>query len=407
MVERGGLDKFIWFAPIEQAAIVLRELYQQRDQCKQTIYELTGISDIIRGATDANETAAAQGLKSQWGSLRLRRLQNDVQRYIRDLISLMAEVIGEKFQQSTLQQMTMLPYITEQQWQMQLAQMQQQAQMQAQQYQQAAMQAQQQGQQPPPPPQPPQMPQKPITWEVICEALKNDAQRTYKVDIETDSTIAVELQQDMQALSQVLTALGETTQGLMQSVQAGFMPFGAAKEILLTICRHAKLGNAVEDEIDKMEAPPPPPNPDASKAQAQMQIEQGKMQMQMQLEQGKAQLADQQHQRELAADQQHAQMLAQIEMQAEQSKQQLQAQQIQAQNQMEAQRVQIEHQAEMQIEAMRQQMEERLAQQQQQVDLLISHMDNQAKVQVAEIAANTTITTAQIGAANQAESEDE
>lgn len=385
LAERGGLDKFIWFAPIEQAAIVLKELYLQREQCKQTIYELTGISDVIRGSTDPNETATAQGLKSKWGSLRLQRMQQDVQRYIRDIIRLMAEVIAGKFQQDTLQKMTMLPYPTEQQAQLQAAQVQQQ-------YQVVAQQAAAQGKQPPPPPQIP----KPITWEQIVAVLRDDAQRSYKIDIETDSTIAVELQTDMQGLQEILSALGQTMPGLMEAVQAGFLPFEAAKEIMLTICRRAKLGNAVEDAIDKMQPPQPRPDPEAGKAQALLQVEQMK-----------GQLADQQHQRELAADAQYAKLNAQIELQKEQAKQAFQHQQVEAQNQLEAQRMQLEQANEARIEQMRIASDERIARMENQMQLLITQLNNQNKIEVAELSASTTLQSAQISAARAAETVEE
>jgi hypothetical protein len=60
----GGLEKAIWWMPIEQLAAVLQQLYLARDQAKATIYEITGISDILRGATNPNETLGAQQLKA-------------------------------------------------------------------------------------------------------------------------------------------------------------------------------------------------------------------------------------------------------------------------------------------------------------------------------------------------------
>jgi hypothetical protein len=56
-------------------------VYTQRTQVLQVIYEVTGISDIIRGGgTKASETATAQQLKAQYGSMRLRRRQDDIQK---------------------------------------------------------------------------------------------------------------------------------------------------------------------------------------------------------------------------------------------------------------------------------------------------------------------------------------
>ena len=140
----GGLDKAIWTMPIERLRQVLDGLYQARDQIKATIYELTGISDIVRGSTDAQETASAQKIKAQWGSMRLQRLQREAQRAIRDVLRLKAEVIAERFSPETLEATTNLDFPTQAE--------KQQVQMQVQS---ALQQAQMTGQ--PPPPMPPEM----------------------------------------------------------------------------------------------------------------------------------------------------------------------------------------------------------------------------------------------------------
>ena len=54
------LDRSIWLMPLNELVLVLQQLYTQRDQIKQIIYEITGISDIIRGSSSAYETASAQ-----------------------------------------------------------------------------------------------------------------------------------------------------------------------------------------------------------------------------------------------------------------------------------------------------------------------------------------------------------
>ena len=75
-----GLQNAIWFMPVDVLMATLTQLYQAREQCKRVIYEITGISDILRGSTVASETATAQGIKAQWGTMRLKRLQKEVQR---------------------------------------------------------------------------------------------------------------------------------------------------------------------------------------------------------------------------------------------------------------------------------------------------------------------------------------
>lgn len=104
--ESGGIEKHIWYMPIEQAANVIKVLMGQRDACKAVIYEITGIADIMRGASDARTTATAEKIKSNWGTQRLKKMQSEFQRYVRDLIRLKAQVIANKFQPETLKQMT-------------------------------------------------------------------------------------------------------------------------------------------------------------------------------------------------------------------------------------------------------------------------------------------------------------
>lgn len=106
LVQEGGLDKAIWTLPIDVISQVVDRLYLQREGVKQTIYELTGISDVLRGASDPDETLGAQNLKASFGSQRLKRRQREVQRYARDLIEIMVEIIAEHFDMETLAEMT-------------------------------------------------------------------------------------------------------------------------------------------------------------------------------------------------------------------------------------------------------------------------------------------------------------
>ncbi len=106
LIESGGLEKHIWYMPIEQAANVIKVLTVQRDACKAIIYEITGISDIMRGATNAQETKGAQEIKSQWGTQRLKKMQAEFQRYVRDIIRLKCQIIANKFQPETIMEMT-------------------------------------------------------------------------------------------------------------------------------------------------------------------------------------------------------------------------------------------------------------------------------------------------------------
>lgn len=88
MPENAGIDRALYILPINDLVQACQSLYQQREQIKQVIYEITGISDILRGSSVASETATAQNIKNQWGTLRLKRSQKEVQRYCRDCLAI-------------------------------------------------------------------------------------------------------------------------------------------------------------------------------------------------------------------------------------------------------------------------------------------------------------------------------
>lgn len=113
VMERGGLGKSIEWFPIDQVAQTLIGCYDSRDRAIQVMYEVTGISDIARGATEPTETATAQQLKAQFGGVRIRESQRDVQRFIRDVLRRKAEVIAEQFELPVIQAMSGVNLLTD------------------------------------------------------------------------------------------------------------------------------------------------------------------------------------------------------------------------------------------------------------------------------------------------------
>jgi len=255
----GGLDKSVWLFPIKDIIPVLQQLYLQRNQVKQTIYEITGIADIMRGSSQASETLGAQELKNQWGTLRLKRAQKEVARYARDSLRIMTEIAMSKLHPQTLQGMTGLPIPTGDQ--------KQQIQMQA-------MQLQQAGQ--PVPPELAKVLSGP-SWSDILALLKNDLQRSYRIDIETNSTIDAEATEDKKDIGELLNALAQFLNGIGPLIESGTMPFDAAKSMMMVIVRRFKFGNEVEEQINAMQQPQAKPDPNAQKAQMEMQ----RLQMEM------------------------------------------------------------------------------------------------------------------------------
>ena len=294
MADMGGLEKSIWIMPIDKLERVLVALYASRDQIKQTIYEITGISDIIRGSTSASETATAQKLKSEWGTMRLQKMQKEIQRLLRDTMRLQAEIYAQRYDQERFAAITGVQLPTQQQ------KMQAQAMMQ-----QAAHAAQMQGQPPPPPPpQVQQMLAKP-SWEDVIGLLRQDGLRQYRIDIETDSTVKDALQADMMGLAEVTEAIGQLMAGAAPAVQAGLLPVEVPKEVALAIARRARLGTAVEDALQTIEQPPP-----QNQTGEDMTPEQRK-----ELDAGRQEIAkgkDDLHKQQLSVSDQHRSMLEQV-----------------------------------------------------------------------------------------------
>lgn len=307
-----GLEGAIWLVPIDKIIQVIKELYLAREQCKQVIYEITGISDIIRGQTKASETLGAQKIKETWVTLRLKNMQKEVQRYVRDALRIMLEISAKRFQESTWAAMTGLPFTTTadyQHAQALLAGVQQNA---------AGT-----GQ---PPQIPPELQQKLAApqWSQVLQAMKDDLTRQYKVDIETNSTLDVEADEDKQMIADLMNAIAQFLNGVAPLVQEGILPFQAAQAMLLAITRKFRFGTEIEDYIKAMQAPQKQDDGKAAELAHKQQVESARLAHDQEAERAKSQQAEidsqRKHQQALAGDQarlQESQLKIQAEEQAD------------------------------------------------------------------------------------------
>jgi hypothetical protein len=293
-----SLEKSIWMVPIEQLVEVLEKLYEARDQIKQTIYEITGIGDILRGQAEADVTAKAAGEANQWGTLRLKRMQRTVSLFCRDLFRVGFEFMANRYTVATMQSITKLPYLTKQEKQEYAQAMNKYAQMQAQaqqQYQMAQQQYQQlvqrvkaaQGQPPgppgqppgqppqqqsqpapalPPPPQPPPQSPPPVpqekldmmeepTWEEIKKALGDRFERSYRIEVETNSTVDLEATEDKAAISEFMNAFGQMASGLVPLVEQGLISWEVLKVIMSEVFRRFRFARRIEEYLEMMKPP--------------------------------------------------------------------------------------------------------------------------------------------------------
>jgi hypothetical protein len=232
-MEKGGIEAAFQELDISGLAAVLVQVMQQAELKKAQIYELIGISDIMRGATKATETLGAQQLKSQYGSIRSGPRQQEVQRFARDAIRLMAEIIAEHFSPQTLAQMTGVDlFFTEQEKA-------------------AAAQAMQPQLGMPAPQQAADPRLKRPTWEAVMQIIKSDKLRGFKIDIETDSTIRAQADEEQKNRTEALTSLTGFFKETLPAVQSGAVPKKIVMELASFGLRAFKVGPQLEDLLDE------------------------------------------------------------------------------------------------------------------------------------------------------------
>lgn len=100
--ESGGIKGKVDWMPIDQVVNAIDHLRQYRADKTQQIYEVLGISDIMRGSSKASETATAQQIKAQFGSTRVQLSQFYIAEWITSLLRIKAEIISKHFQPETI-----------------------------------------------------------------------------------------------------------------------------------------------------------------------------------------------------------------------------------------------------------------------------------------------------------------
>jgi hypothetical protein len=302
----GGSKEVIIWLPIKDIADAIVALVSLRKQIIDDIYQITGLSDLMRGATDARETLGAQELKSQFGSSRIKDKQNEIKRLARELVVISSEIITEKFNPDTIVMMsqTQLPQKHDQQ--REVFRLQQEIAMLTQQVQQASQSPQgqqmlqknpdqanqmlQQAQQ--------QIQQKQSELQKISEQpnldqvltfLKDNRAKCFVLDIETDSTIMIDeksekesrsefvggLTQLLPQLAQMMAAAPESADFCSSVLKFAVAPFRAGRELDGAIDELAELMKAKADQ-------PKGDDPTTATNKTAIQIEQIKQQTEKQ-----------------------------------------------------------------------------------------------------------------------------
>lgn len=256
-VEKGGFDGVINWLPFDKVIEALPVLQSRCEDLKAQIYEITHIPDIIRGDSDAQETLGAQNIKVRSTSIVVRERIDEVQRFCREIISKMAQIIFEPglFADETIALMCGYEQMSED--------------------------------------------DKALYPEAL-KLLRDDRLRSFQVDIETDSTIAMDEDAERASRMQYLEAMSQVI-GTIQQIQ-DFRPelLNPVIESALFTVRAFRTGRALEgswerslkeieenDKAAKEQAASQPPPPDyemlkIQNEQAKIQNEQGKQEIQYQ-----------------------------------------------------------------------------------------------------------------------------
>jgi len=350
--EKQGLKGSIDFLPTLDMVQTLESLLNARAQVKSDLYEITGISDVIRGAetTSGDKTATEIRTKGKYATLRLSDRQAQMAEYVTDCLRMTGEIIAEHFGPETLREMSC--------WdQSELAQDERDSMM-------GHNGGPPMGGPPPmqmgtppgsaaperlplagvagmgaPSPMPAMPPPVPM-FDQAVSLLRNNRLRDFRIEIEDKSTIQADELEQKQARVEFLAAVSAFIEkallipptlapilipalGKMLMFGVRGFPIGLELETVLedTITRLTK-------HMEMMAQQPPPPDPEvikaqaaAAKSQSDIQIKQAESQASMQVEQMRMQSMQMKSQADL--------QIAQVQLQIKQIEAQIAGVQLQ------------------------------------------------------------------------------
>lgn len=204
--QAGGFNGSVQFFPMTEVGKLLTDLHALRAQIKTDIFEITGISDIVRGQGDPRSTATAENLKSRFATLRLSDRQKEVERFARDLIALKGEIIAEHFSEETIGLIANTEFDGS---------------------------------------------DIPGMFEQAVDLLRSDSLRTFRIDVETDSTVIANEQAEKQQTIEFLTAITSYVKevAIVSQAAPNFVP--AFGEMLMMAVRRFRAGKEVEGAIQQ------------------------------------------------------------------------------------------------------------------------------------------------------------
>lgn len=100
--EKGGVKGAIDWLPLEMIVMALDKLREYRTELIGLLYQITGMSDIMRGQAAEQATATEQAIKARFASVRVQTLQDEFARFASDTQKIKAEIISKHFSPQTI-----------------------------------------------------------------------------------------------------------------------------------------------------------------------------------------------------------------------------------------------------------------------------------------------------------------
>lgn len=219
--ERGGIKGQVDFAPIDMVVNCIERLRQYRQDKVMQIYEVLGISDVMRGSSRASETATAQQIKAQFGSTRIQLMQFYIADWISQALRIKAEIICKHWQPETIVRRSNIE----------------------------------------------RTPDAPLAMSAI-QLLKDEEMAEYRINIEADSMAALDWAAERDAAVQFMQGLG----AFVSQVAPMAQQVPGAAPVLLSLLQWSvskfRVSSQIEGVLDQAISglkqqgmQPPPPNP--------------------------------------------------------------------------------------------------------------------------------------------------
>lgn len=267
----GSAANLVQWIPLAELATTITGLIQARSEVIANFYELSGISDIMRGATEAEETLGAQQLKSQYGSVRVREKIEELQRCAAGAVKIASEIEAEHFTQKTLLEMSQMKIPTRAELKKRVKEIEDAAREEleglAAKAEQMAAQAQQQGQDADPAQAKAMFEQaqqealakygpmlaeveRQVPVEDVMTLLRDDQARGFAFEVESDSTILTDELQEKNSRNEFLSQFSTSSQALLGLAALGEQGAKLAGEMLKFALAPYRAGRQLDSAID-------------------------------------------------------------------------------------------------------------------------------------------------------------